>query len=110
MACEQEIEAAIAAEGQVLLGWRDVPVNNDGLGEGVKAIEPVIRQISSVADPRTWIRMRWNAKLYIIRKSSGHAIQALKLPTEGSSTCRRCRRARLFIRACCWPIRWAPLS
>ena len=45
MACEQEIERAIAAEGQVLLGWRDVPVNNDGLGEGVKAIEPVIRQI-----------------------------------------------------------------
>ena len=45
MACEQEIERAVAAEGQVLLGWRDVPVNNDGLGEGVKAIEPVIRQV-----------------------------------------------------------------
>src|SRR6185436_7696440 len=25
MACEQEIERAISAEGQVLLGWRDVP-------------------------------------------------------------------------------------
>ena len=27
MACEQEIERAVAAEGQVLLGWRDVPTN-----------------------------------------------------------------------------------
>ncbi len=26
-ACEQEMERAIKAEGQVLLGWRDVPVN-----------------------------------------------------------------------------------
>ena len=31
MACEQEIERAIAAEGQVLLGWRDVPTDNSGL-------------------------------------------------------------------------------
>jgi glutamate synthase (NADPH/NADH) large chain len=27
LACEQEMERAIKAEGQVLLGWRDVPVN-----------------------------------------------------------------------------------
>ena len=27
LACEQELERAIKAEGQVLLGWRDVPVN-----------------------------------------------------------------------------------
>ena len=29
LACEQEMERAIKAEGQVLLGWRDVPVNKD---------------------------------------------------------------------------------
>ena len=33
MACEQEIERAISAEGQVLLGWRDVPTYNDGLSQ-----------------------------------------------------------------------------
>ena len=27
MACEEEFERAVRAEGQVLLGWRDVPVN-----------------------------------------------------------------------------------
>ncbi len=31
-ACEYEIERAIKDEGQVLLGWRDVPVDNADLG------------------------------------------------------------------------------
>ena len=45
MACEQEIERAIHAEGQVLLGWRDVPTDNAGLSERTKEVEPVIRQV-----------------------------------------------------------------
>jgi len=42
-ACEYEIERAIKDEGQILLGWRDVPRDNSGLGESVKKIEPVIQ-------------------------------------------------------------------
>src|SRR6185436_3190556 len=45
LACEYEIERAIKDEGQVLLGWRDVPRDNSGLGDSVKRIEPVIRQV-----------------------------------------------------------------
>src|SRR4029453_2655739 len=45
MACEQEIERAIHAEGQVLLGWRDVPTDNSGLSVRTKEVEPVIRQV-----------------------------------------------------------------
>ncbi|HZN23826.1 MAG TPA: hypothetical protein VFB75_06350, partial [Burkholderiales bacterium] len=44
LACEYEIERAIKDEGQVLLGWRDVPVDDTGLGISVKKIEPIIRQ------------------------------------------------------------------
>ena len=33
MACEQEIERAVAGEGQILLGWRDVPTDNSGLSD-----------------------------------------------------------------------------
>jgi len=29
LACEQELERAVKAEGQVLLGWRDVPVDRE---------------------------------------------------------------------------------
>src|ERR1700694_3263379 len=43
-ACEYEIERAIKDEGQVLLGWRDVPVDNSDLAEPAKRIEPGIRQ------------------------------------------------------------------
>ena len=44
-ACEKIIADRIKAEGQILLGWRDVPVENSGLGESVKAVEPVVRQV-----------------------------------------------------------------
>ena len=46
LACEQELERAIRAEGQVLLGWRDVPVDRDmPMSPMVRAKEPVIRQV-----------------------------------------------------------------
>ena len=48
-ACEKIVEKKIAAEGQKLLGWRDVPVDSSVLGESIKPIEPVIRFIRSMA-------------------------------------------------------------
>src|SRR3954453_1150523 len=79
LACEYEIERAIKDEGQILLGWRDVPVDRTGLGESVKRIEPVIRQVFIGRGPGVTVTDALERKLYIIRKSSGHAIQALKL-------------------------------
>ena len=79
LACEYEIERAIKDEGQVLLGWRDVPRDNSGLGESVKAIEPVIRQVFIGRGKGVTVTDALERKLYIIRKASGHAIQALQL-------------------------------
>ena len=79
LACEYEIERAIKDEGQVLIGWRDVPVDNSGLGESVKNIEPVIRQVFIGRGSGVTVTDALERKLYIIRKSSGHAIQALRL-------------------------------
>src|SRR5690554_3411186 len=46
LACEGEIERAVRAEGQKVLGWRDVPVNREmPMSPAVRAKEPVIRQI-----------------------------------------------------------------
>ena len=78
-ACEYEIERSIKDEGQVLLGWRDVPVDSSCLGESVKRIEPVIRQVFVGRGSGVTVTDALERKLYIIRKSSGHAIQALKL-------------------------------
>ena len=44
-ACEKAVAEKIAAEGQLLLGWRDVPVDSSSLGESVKKVEPVVRQV-----------------------------------------------------------------
>ncbi len=79
LACEYEIERAVKDEGQILLGWRDVPVDGSDLGESVKRVEPVIRQIFIGRGSNVTVTDALERKLYIIRKSSGHAIQALKL-------------------------------
>src|SRR4051812_5245152 len=79
IACEYEIERAIKDEGQLLLGWRDVPVDNSDLAEPAKKLEPVIRQVFIGRGKRVTVTDALERKLYIIRKSSGHAIQALKL-------------------------------
>ncbi|HVL77388.1 MAG TPA: glutamate synthase central domain-containing protein, partial [Noviherbaspirillum sp.] len=80
IACEQEIERAVLAEGQVVLGWRDVPVDREmPMSPTVRAKEPVIRQIFIGRGPDIMVTDALERKLYVIRKSSGHAIQALNL-------------------------------
>ena len=79
LACEYEIERAIKDEGQALLGWRDVPVDNSDLAEPARRIEPVIRQVFIGRGRGITVTDALERKLYIIRKSAGHAIQALKL-------------------------------
>ncbi|MGP1666119.1 MAG: glutamate synthase subunit alpha, partial [Rhodanobacter sp.] len=79
IACEYEIERAIKDEGQILLGWRDVPVDSEDLGESVKKVEPVIRQVFIGRSSAIRVTDALERKLYVIRKSAGHAIRALKL-------------------------------
>ena len=79
IACEYEIERAIKDEGQTLLGWRDVPVDNSDLGESVKKVEPVIRQVFIGRSSAIRVTDALERKLYVIRKSASHAIRALKL-------------------------------
>jgi glutamate synthase (NADPH/NADH) large chain len=79
IACEYEIERAIKDEGQVLLGWRDVPVDSSDLAEPARKLEPVIRQVFIGRGRGVTVTDALERKLYIVRKSSGHAIQALKL-------------------------------
>ncbi len=80
IACEQEIERSVVEEGQVVLGWRDVPVDLDmPMSPTVRAKEPVIRQIFIGRGPDVLVTDALERKLYVIRKSSGHAIRGLNL-------------------------------
>jgi glutamate synthase domain-containing protein 1 len=42
---EEVLERAVAAEGQAVLGWRDVPVRAEHTGTVAGACRPVIRQL-----------------------------------------------------------------
>ena len=80
LACVQELERAIKAEGQVLLGWRDVPVDRSmPMSPTVRAKEPVIRQVFIGRGPDVIVPDALERKLYVIRKTASSAIQHLKL-------------------------------
>jgi glutamate synthase (NADPH/NADH) large chain len=80
LACQQELERAVKAEGQVLLGWRDVPVDREmPMSPAVRAKEPVIRQIFIGRAGDVIVPDALERKLYVIRKTASAAIQALKL-------------------------------
>ncbi len=80
LACEQELQRAVRAEGQVLLGWRDVPVDRDmPMSPTVRTKEPVIRQVFIGRGPDVMVTDALERKLYVIRKTASHAIQQLKL-------------------------------
>ncbi len=72
--CQQTLEKVIADEGQILLGWRDIPTDDSLIGETAKSGEPAFRQVfigrgESVTDPDVFER-----KLYVIRKLTEHAV------------------------------------
>ena len=79
-ACEQELERTVRAEGQTVLGWRDVPVDREmPMSPLVKDREPVIKQIFIGRGADVMVPDALERKLYVIRKTASHKIQALKL-------------------------------
>lgn len=80
LACEQELERAVRDEGQVVLGWRDVPVDREmPMSPTVRDCEPVIRQLFIGRGPGISVPDALERKLYVIRKTASHAIQQMKL-------------------------------
>ncbi len=66
---EGMLERTVQEEGQRLLGWRDVPVNEEHTGEVAAACRPVIRQLFVGAGPAEEVdRDAFERKLYVIRR------------------------------------------
>ena len=72
--CQALLAKYIEAEGQRLLGWRDVPTDNSNLGEGVKAVEPQVKQIF-IAKNSELDQNAFERKLFVIRKQVEHEAQ-----------------------------------
>ena len=66
--CEEIITRYINAEDQTLLGWRDVPTDNSGLGESVREVEPFVRQVFIGCGTNTIAGNDFERKLFVIRK------------------------------------------
>jgi len=67
---EQLIENIAVDEGQVVLGWRTVPVDDSVMGISARAAKPMIRQvfIAAASDFHEADELAFERKLYLIRK------------------------------------------
>ncbi|MGH8547889.1 MAG: glutamate synthase large subunit [Methylococcales bacterium] len=82
--CERFLAEAIKNEGQKVLGWRDVPTDNRCLGESVKRVEPVIRQIIIGRGENCRDQDSFERKLFVIRKQVEHRVRNAGLEKASS--------------------------
>ncbi|MFA5920895.1 MAG: glutamate synthase large subunit [Methylococcaceae bacterium] len=77
--CETLFTEIIAREKAVLLGWRDVPVDNQELGDSAKQVEPFIRQVFIGRGMDCHDQDAFERKLFVIRKQVENAVRDLNL-------------------------------
>ena len=70
------LEECAQAEGQEVLGWRDVPVDNSGLSQTARDVEPVVRQIFVGRGGNCNSVQDFERKLFVIRKQVEHGVTA----------------------------------
>ena len=86
-ALEQTIDATIEAEGQSVLWWRDVPVDERYVGDTARAAAPYIRQVLIAASDEIADQEAFERKLYVIRRLIERAGgRDLALPSFSSRT------------------------
>ncbi len=77
---EAVVARFVAQEGQKLLGWRDVPVDNSDLGRSVEPTEPVIRQVFVGRGDNCADQDAFERKLFVIRKQIDNLIRQSAWP------------------------------
>ncbi len=76
-ACEKAmaaIESTVDEVGLIVLGWRDVPINPDCLGETARAAMPTFKQLF-VADPDGATGIDLDRKAFVARKRSRRELE-----------------------------------
>lgn len=72
--CESALRDATEQHGIKFLGWRDVPVDTNAIGDMATAVMPNIRQFF-VGAPADLIEDDFERKLYVIRKSAERVVR-----------------------------------
>jgi len=84
-ACERIIEEVVREEGQVVIGWRDVPVDDAVLGSIASAVRPAFRQL--YIGRRRLPPTAFQPALYVIRKRFEDRIRESGVDPEGRFHC-----------------------
>ena len=66
--CMKVINKAVEEEGQIVLGWRDTPVNESTIGITAKENRPYIAQVFIGRGEKTKAGIAFDRALYVIRK------------------------------------------
>ena len=74
--CEAIIEQTVREEGQLHLGWRDVPVTPAAIGRLARERQPHIRQVFIGRNPSVGDESAFERKLYLIRKLIENTVAA----------------------------------
>ncbi len=77
--CKNIFSKVISTEGQDLLGWRKVPVDDSLIGKMARETEPIIEQIFIRKSENISDQLSFERKLYIIRKQIENKIHSSKL-------------------------------
>ena len=75
--CEEIVERVVKAEGQELIGWRAVPVDNSSLSKAadIAATEPVSRQVF-IRRKKDEDQNAFERRLYVLRKVISNTVRA----------------------------------
>ncbi len=72
--CEEWFEKTINEEGQIFLGWRDIPYDVSAVGKGALLVKPTIKQIFIGKGKEIKTQEEFERKLYVIRRRVGYKI------------------------------------
>ncbi len=93
---KQIFEDLVAQEGQKFLGWRDVPTDNSGFSDGVKATEPAIVQGFVGIGDNCRTNADFELKLYLARKQLSNIVFDMEEDTGDYYGCSCSSRTLLY--------------
>jgi glutamate synthase domain-containing protein 2/glutamate synthase domain-containing protein 1/glutamate synthase domain-containing protein 3 len=80
--CEQTLERIAHENGMMVLGWRDVPVNNGQIGPTPKRSEPKVRQCFVGPAETFFNKADFDRRLYLVRQRAENVIEFGSLSKE----------------------------
>ncbi len=82
--CKEVFEKIVKENGQVILGWRVVPIDDSGIGKSAKFTKPIFEQVFIAKNKNLSDPLAFERKLYVIRKQIESTIQAAVLKQKES--------------------------